>query len=288
VEHFRPRRGLRAARRDARFASFGGAAFDAEGMLQVARLQEKVALVTGGGTGIGRACAIRFAQEGARVAVAGRRKALLDDAVREIVSAGGEGLAVECDATQSGQATNLVRGVAARFGRLNIVVNNAGATLVADAEKTSDEDWSRVLSVNLTATFLISRAAVPVLRKSGGGSIINMGSVLSLVGMKQRAAYAAAKGGVLQLTRAMALDHAAEGIRINCICPAIVHTDLIDSVAAQQSNPAAYLRMRAEQVPMGRMGTPEDVASLAAFLASDESSWMTGAALPIDGGLSAG
>lgn len=247
----------------------------------------KVALITGGGTGIGRACAMMFAREGARVAVTGRRRGPLDEAVKEIVAAGGEALAVECDVTNRQQVERAIRATAERFGALHCLVNNAGALLVATAEETSDEDWARVMAVNLTGTFLVSRAALPELRRSGGGAIINIASVLGLIAMNQRAAYTASKTGVVGLTRAMALDHAAEGIRVNCICPAIVETELIRHLYMKQPDPAAALRARLATLPLGRLGKPEDVAHMAVFLASEESSWLTGAALPLDGGLTA-
>jgi len=180
-----------------------------------------------------------------------------------------------------------VQSVVARFGRLDVVVNNAGAVLAATAEETSEADWDRLLGVNLKGTFLVSRAVLPELRKAGGGVIINIGSVLGLVGMKQRAAYAAAKGGVTLLTKAMALDHAHEGIRINCICPSLVETELIRELFSVVPDPEAHRRQRIAQIPLGRLGRPEDVAQLALFLASEESSWLTGAALPLDGGLTA-
>lgn len=253
----------------------------------LARLSGKVALITGGGTGIGRACALAFAREGGRVAVAGRRHDLLSALAAEIYNRGGEALAISCDVTSSDQVERAMDGTVARFGRLDIVVNSAGALQPGAAEETSEMHFDRLIAVNLKGTFLVSRAALSRLRKSGGGSIINIGSVLSLVGMPKRVAYAAAKGGVLQLTRAMALDHARENIRVNCICPAIIDTPLIDELAARHPDPQAFRRSRTEQIPMGRMGKPEDVANLAVFLASDESSWLTGAALPLDGGLTA-
>ncbi|MBI3668943.1 MAG: glucose 1-dehydrogenase [Acidobacteria bacterium] len=253
----------------------------------MARLAGKTALITGGGTGIGRTCALLFAREGARVAVAGRRAEPLAALAGEIYNAGGEALAVQCDVTDVGQVERAVRMTVDRFGRLDVVVNSAGALAIGTAEETSEAHWDRMIAVNLKGTFLVSRAALAELRKSGGGSIINIGSVLSLVGMKQRAAYVASKGGVTQLSKAMALDHAHEGIRVNCICPAIVETELVRELFAQQTDPEALRRKRIEQIPLGRMGRPEDVAQMALFLASEESSWLTGAALPLDGGLTA-
>ena len=251
------------------------------------RLQGKVAFITGAGTGIGRACAALFAREGARVAVGGRRREPLDAVAREVTAAGGECVSVPCDVAQRAAVEQAVRATADRFGRLDVVINNAGALFVGTADETSDADWNRLLAVNLTGTFFVSRAALPELRKSGGGSIVNIGSVLGLVGMKQRAAYAASKGGVTMLTKAMALDHARENIRVNCICPAIVETELVADMFRKMPDPEAARRTRTEQIPLGRMGRPEDVAQLALYLASDESRWLTGAALPLDGGLTA-
>ncbi len=253
----------------------------------MARLAGKVVLITGGGTGIGRACALLFAREGARVTLVGRRAEPLAAVAAEINQAGGEAFAVVCDVAKTEDVQHAVRTGVARFGRLNVVVNSAGVLLAATAEETSEADWDHVLAVNLKGTFLVSRAALPELRKAGEGSIVNIGSVLGLVAMKQRAAYSAAKGGITQLTKAMALDHAREGIRVNCICPAIVETDLVRDLFARQPDPAAIRRERVEQIPLGRLGQPEDVAQLALFLASEESSWLTGAALPLDGGLTA-
>ncbi|MFY9583311.1 MAG: SDR family NAD(P)-dependent oxidoreductase [Candidatus Acidiferrales bacterium] len=251
------------------------------------RLAGKTALITGGGTGIGRACAALFAREGAKVAVAGRRAEPLAAVAAELSGAGDQAFAVVCDVTQSAEVERAVQSVVARFGRLDVAVNNAGAVLAATAEETSEADWDRLLGVNLKGTFLVSRAVLPELRKAGGGVIINIGSVLGLVGMKQRAAYAAAKGGVTLLTKAMALDHAHEGIRINCICPSLVETELIRELFSVVPDPEAHRRQRIAQIPLGRLGRPEDVAQLALFLASEESSWLTGAALPLDGGLTA-
>src|SRR5262249_11152885 len=192
-----------------------------------------------------------------------------------------------CDVTQARHTQDAMRAIVGRFGRLDVVVNNAGALIAATAEETSEGDWDRIIDVNVKGTFLVSRAALPELRKTGGGSVINIGSILSLVGMKKRAAYCAAKGGVLLLTRAMAVDHAHERIRFNCICPGLVKTELVRGLFTGTPEDEALLRQRIEQIPLGRVGQPEDVARLAVFLASEESSWITGAALPVDGGFTA-
>lgn len=253
----------------------------------MARLAGKVAFITGAGTGIGRACAELFAREGARVALAGRRREPLESTARDIKEAGGEALAVSCDVTQAAQVEQAIAATVSRFGRLDVLVNNAGALLVADAAETSEEEWDRLMDVNLKGRFLVSREAVKQMRRNGGGAIVNIGSVLGLVAMPKRAAYAASKGGLVLLTKAMALDHAAEGIRVNCVCPSIVDTELVQGLFATQPDPEAARRARAQAIPLGRFGQPVDVAQLAVFLASDESAWITGAAIPVDGGLTA-
>lgn len=251
------------------------------------RLSGKVAFITGGGTGIGRACALLFAGEGAKVTIAARRKDKLEAVARDIEGAGGQALSAECDVTDKKSVERALGATVERFGRLDVVVNNAGVVHVGAADETSDEAWDHTISSNLTGTFYVSRAALPALRRAGGGSIVNVGSYLGLVALKQRAAYCASKGGVTLLTKAMALDHAHEKIRVNCICPAIVETEMSKASIARAADPAAYRNSRESQIPLGRMGQPEDIAQLALFLASDESSWITGTAFPIDGGLTA-
>ena len=252
------------------------------------RLAGKIAFITGAGTGIGRACALAFAREGAGVALAGRRIAPLQAVAEEIRAAGGNAMPLVCDATVRGDVERALSAAELHFDRLNCIVNNAGALLVASAECTSDEEWQRILAANLTSAFLVSRAALGPLRRAGGGSIINLSSSSSgIVSMKQRVAYSSSKAGVIGLTHAMAMDHAAEGIRVNVICPAMVETEMVQDIYATHSDPAAALRARLTTIPMGRFGRAEDVAHLAVYLASDESSWMTGVALPLDGGLTA-
>ena len=249
------------------------------------RLAGKTALITGAGTGIGRAIALAMAREGAQIALAARRREPIESVAAEI---GAESQAIECDVTSRASVEVALAAAVSRFGRVNVVVNNAGAAVVADADKTSDEEWRRILDVNLTGTFYISRAALAEFRRIGGGTIVNIGSVLGLVARKERAAYCAAKGGVTLLTKAMALDHAHENIRVNCICPSIVETPLgAASLAGSGLDLDEARRIRAREIPLGRLGKPEDVAELAVYLASDESAWVTGAAWPIDGGLTA-
>jgi NAD(P)-dependent dehydrogenase (short-subunit alcohol dehydrogenase family) len=253
----------------------------------VQRLSGKVAFITGGGTGIGRACSVLFAREGARVAIGGRRKEPLQAVAREIESVGGKAFAVTCDVTDRKSVELAVGAATKHFGRLDILVNNAGAVVVATAEDTSDEDWDRVLAANLTGTFIVSRAALSHLRAAGGGTIVNIGSILGIVARKQRVAYCAAKAGVTGLTKAMALDHAHEKIRVNCICPSLIETELGLRSIQMAPDPAAEREKRTAGIPLGRLGLPDDVAQMAVYLASDESAWVTGAALPLDGGLTA-
>ena len=251
------------------------------------RLKGESALITGGGSGLGRAIAQAFAREGAKVAVAGRRLDKLEETVSEIERQGGQAFPIMCDVTSADDAKRGVAETKERFGGLNILVNNAGALHVSTIETIPEEEWDRIMNVNVKGLFLMSRAALTELRKAGGGSIVNIGSILGLIGAKERAAYCTSKGGVTMLTKAMALDHAHENIRVNCICPAIVETDLVRGLFDSAPDGEALRRARATLIPLGRMGRPEDVAEMAVFLASRESSWMTGATIPVDGGLSA-
>jgi NAD(P)-dependent dehydrogenase (short-subunit alcohol dehydrogenase family) len=264
-----------------------GSLLDARAVDSVTRLSGKVALITGGGTGIGRAIALAFAREGAGVAVAGRRLEKLKETAGEIEKQGGAAMALECDVTRAKDAERVVRESAKKFGKLNVLVNNAGMLSVATVDAVSEEEWDRVMAVNVKGPFLMSRAALKEFRKAGGGAIVNIGSVLGLVAMKDRAAYCASKGGVTMLTKAMALDHAHDKVRVNCICPAIVETELVKGLFDNCEKGPALRKARLTTIPLGRFGKPVDVAELAVFLASEESSWLTGATIPLDGGLTA-
>ena len=250
------------------------------------RLRGRVAIVTGGGSGIGRAIALAFSEQFAEVVVAGRRPDKLEETAAAIRKAGGEALAIPCDVSKAQDAQRVVDQTETAFGRVDVLVNNAGALSVSTVETIAEDEWDRLMATNLKGPFLMSRAVLPAMRRAGGGSIINIGSVLGLVAMKDRAAYCASKGGVTLLTKAMAIDHAKDNIRVNCICPSIVETDLVQGLFSTEEG-AKVRDARLATLPLGRFGKPQDIAGLAAYLASDESSWMTGTAIPLDGGLTA-
>jgi NAD(P)-dependent dehydrogenase (short-subunit alcohol dehydrogenase family) len=248
------------------------------------RLEGKRAIVTGAGAGIGRAIAIRLSSEGARVALAD-----LDEQAAEGVAGEIEGktLVHQTNVTRAAEVESLVQSVLEEWGGLDVMVNNAGIGVAATAPDTSEEDLDRQMSVNLKGTFYGIKYAVPAMRSSGGGSIINMSSVAALVGVPDRAAYCAAKGAILALTRASAIDHVGEGIRVNCIAPGTVDTPWIGRITAGYDDPEeARARMQARQ-PHGRFVAPEEIAAMAAYLASDESASVIGACMVVDGGMSA-
>lgn len=244
------------------------------------RLQNKVAIVTGGSRGIGKAIAVAFVGEGASVVIAGRHIEKLELAAAEI---GAGCLPVAADVSKAQDVEKLVSAAIGRFKRIDVLVNNAGVLLPGTAEQISEEDFDQTFNINVRGLWLLSRAVLPQMRAAGGGSIINIASVLSTLGARNRVAYAASKGAVLAMTKAMALDHAAEKIRVNCICPGIVETELV----ARFNTDENVRRQRLAMHPVGRFGQPEDVAGLAVFLASDESAWITGTAQTVDGGYSA-
>ncbi len=245
------------------------------------RLKDKIGIVTGAGSGIGRACAIALAKEGARVALVGRRQDHIEKVAREI---GDRAFAISADVSKAGEISRLLEETASRFGGLNVLVNNAGVLHVGTAEQITEEQWDHTFNLNVRSVWLLSRAVLPHMRKSSGGSIINLASVLGIVGARNRAAYAPSKGAMVQLTKCMAIDHGHENIRVNAICPSFVETELTAHLIGQAPDAAAFRRERTAAHPIGRLGRPEDIAGLAVYLASDESSWVTGAVLPVDGG----
>ena len=245
------------------------------------RLKGKMAIVTGAGSGIGRACALALAREGANVALVGRRKKLLEKVAAEI---GSSAVALAADVSQKSEVDRIIEQTVSRFGGLNVLLNNAGALHIGTAEQITEEQWDETFNVNVRAVWLLSRAVLPAMRRTGGGSIINMASVLGINGARNRAAYAASKGAVVLLTKCMAIDHGQEQIRVNAICPSFIETDLTAAVISKAPDPNSVRAERTSVHPLGRLGQPEDVAGLAVYLASDESSWVTGSIFPVDGG----
>ena len=254
------------------------------------RLKDKAALVTGAGSGIGRAAAALFASEGARVACADLSHASAEKTVAEIERIGGRAVALSGDVSVAEDAAGMVDGAVDALGQLDIVVNSAGVTARNALPPGSDPDdvWDRVIEVNLKGTYLVSRCAVAHMRREDGGSIVNLASTMGMVGYPPGLGgalnpYPPSKGGVIQLTRNMAVDLARDGIRVNCLCPGFVETDLTKSL----TDDPPTLEMLESRHPLGRLGRPEEVANAALYLASDEASYVTGAALTVDGGYTA-
>lgn len=250
------------------------------------RLVDKVAILTGGTSGIGKATALLFAKEGAKVAIAARREDEGQQVVREIRDMGGEAIFVKTDVTKADDCASAVSRTVASFGKLDIAFNNAGISHSGQATADTDEAaWDAVIDVNLKGTFLSMKYEIPEILKAGGGSIINMSSTYGLIGSALGAcSYHASKHGVIGITRAAALEYAKQKLRINAVCPAFVATDMISKFLADP-DVAAHL---ASLHPVGRMGTLEETAEAVVFLASDASTFITGTTLSIDGGMAAG
>lgn len=248
------------------------------------RLEGRRAIVTGAGNGIGCEISLRLASEGARVMLADIDMEAASAVANEI---DGETLVQKTDVTSEPEVEALISRVVDEWGGLDVMVNNAGVGIAADAPGTALDDWQFVMDVSLKGTFLGIKHAVPAMRESGGGSIVNMSSIAALVGLKDRAAYCAAKGGVLALTRAAAIDHIEDGIRVNCIAPGTVETPWVDRITAGYDDPVeAKATMQARQ-PHGRFVQPEEIAAMAAYLASEEAGSVIGACMTVDGGMTA-
>lgn len=249
------------------------------------RLRDKVAIITGAKSGIGLATARRFSREGAKVVLAD-----VEDAQQElelITENRSEAVFVRTDVSSEGDVHELFRQSVGRFGRVDVLVNNAGIELARKATDTTEDEWDRLMGVNLKGVFLCSKDAVAEMRRTGGGVIVNVASELGVVGGAEIAAYCASKGGVIQLSRAMAIDHAADHIRINCVCPGPINTPLLDRIIESSSDPAKERQITVAKTLMNRLGEPEEIANVILFLASEESSFMTGSVVVADGGLTA-
>jgi len=251
-------------------------------------LQGKIALITGGSSGIGRATALLFAREGAAVCVVDLEQAGGQAVIQSISKGGGEGIFERGDVSKARDCELAVKRTVSEFGGVDILVNNAGIIRRASVIDTTEEEWDRVMAVNVKSIFLQSKYAIPHMVRAGGGVIINIASGWGLVGGHKAAAYCASKGAVVLLTKAMALDHGEQNIRVNCICPGDIDTNLIRKEAEQLGEPIERFLKKASQRPLQRIGRPEEVAQAAVYLASDASSFVTGTSLVVDGGGIAG
>ncbi len=248
------------------------------------RLAGKRTIVTGAGNGIGRAIALRLASEGARVVLAD----VNEEDARGVADEIGDGTLVQkADVTQDGDVEALVGRAVSEWGGLDVMVNNAGVGVAGTAVTTTEEEYDRVMDVCVRGTFLGMKHAIPAIKDAGGGSVINMSSVAALVGLVDRAIYSAAKGAIYSMTRASAIDHVGEGVRVNCIAPGTVDTPWVQRITSGYDDPEeARANMRARQ-PHGRLVTPEEIAAMAAYLAADESASVIGACMVVDGGVTA-
>jgi NAD(P)-dependent dehydrogenase (short-subunit alcohol dehydrogenase family) len=252
-----------------------------------ASLASKVALITGAASGIGRAAALLFAREGAAIAIADLNQA--GQAVaQEIIQSGGRATFELTDVTRAIDCQRIVERTLREYGGIHILFNNAGIMRRASVVELREEDWDRVMSVNVKSIYLISRQVIPIMVKAGGGSIINTASGWGLVGGPRAAAYCASKGAVVLLTKAMAIDHGPQNIRVNCICPGDTDTAMLRNEAQQLGQREDAFFAQSVRRPLGRIGKPEEIAQAALYLASDASSFVTGTALVVDGGGLAG
>jgi len=249
------------------------------------KLKEKVALITGGNSGIGKATAILFAKEGAKVCITGRNEKRCEEVVKEITDGGGQAIYIIADVQFPDECQSTVEKTMKAFERLDILFNNAGVYFPNTAVDCSEEEWDLTIDINLKGTYLMSKFVLPHMIAQKSGIIINNGSGWGIVGGNEAVSYCASKGGVVLMTKAMAIDHARQGIRVNCVCPGDVETPMLDDDARKRGMSwEEYQAQAVAQRPMGRIGLPEEIAKAALFLASDDSSFMTGATLVVDGG----
>jgi meso-butanediol dehydrogenase/(S,S)-butanediol dehydrogenase/diacetyl reductase len=251
------------------------------------RLKDKVCIITGGGSGIGRASALLFARDGARLAVADKRLQAAEAVASECTGEGAQALPVEVDVARAIDVQRMVAATVAAFGRLDVLVNNAGYGIAGSVVETDEQAWDDLMAVNVRGVFLCCKYAIPVMKANGGGAIVNTASVVAAVGIRDRAAYCASKGAVAALTRAVAIDHVGDGIRCNAVAPGTVDTPYFDRILKTSADPAAVRKKLETRQLLGRLGTPEEIAAAILFLAGDESRFATGSILTIDGGMSA-
>jgi NAD(P)-dependent dehydrogenase (short-subunit alcohol dehydrogenase family) len=253
----------------------------------VRRFRGMTGFVTGGAGGIGRAICLLLAREGARVAVVDKAAEQGRETLALVEREGGTGLFAQADLCDPASVSAAVELVARSIGSVDALFNNAGVELSKTVHETTEGEWDRVLDANLKTMFLVSHEIIPSMMKRGNGSIVNTASISGLLGWPASAAYCASKGGVIQLTRQMAVDYAPYGIRVNCICPGTTLTPMIERLFLSEADPEASRKAIAAMHPLGRFAQPEEIAQAALFLASGEASFITGAALPVDGGYTA-
>jgi meso-butanediol dehydrogenase/(S,S)-butanediol dehydrogenase/diacetyl reductase len=253
-------------------------------------LKGQVAIVTGAGRGIGRAIALELGRQGADVVIAEMDQTGAKRTAEEVAALGRRSLAVPTDVTSRADLRAMVDRAKAEFGRIDILVNNAGIYRAAATLDVTEDHWDAIMNINAKAVFFASQAVLPTMIAQKGGSIVSLASMAGKIGSKTNLPYNASKAAVVSMTKSLALAHAAEGIRVNCVCPGFVETDMWSVVSRDQGRllgmtPEEFTRQRAAQVPLGRMEKPEDVAHVVAFLAGPRSGYMTGQALSVDGGL---
>jgi len=252
------------------------------------RLEGKVALITGGTSGIGSATAVRFAGEGAAVAITGRNSERGEQVVNEIVANGGEAVFIRSDVRSAEDCRQAVDQTLEHFGKIDVLFNNAGVFHPKSVPDCTEEEWDETIDSSLKGAFLMSKYVLPSMIEHGSGSIIHTSSGWGILGGDKAAAYCAAKGGLIIMAKAMAIDHGPDGIRVNCVCPGDVLTPMLPDDAEKRGMAWEDYAVGAEDRPLGRIGTPEDIANAVLYLASDESSFVTGEALVVDGGGVAG
>ena len=250
------------------------------------RLTGKVAVITGAGSGIGRAAALLFAREGARVVAVDRDEESASQVTEDVRATGGHAISFRADVASQKDAQAVIDKTMAEYGKVNVLFNNAAVASYTSLLDTDETEIDRVFGTNVKSVFFLSQAAIPHMKGQGSGSIINSSSITGIVGAPGMAAYASSKGAIITLTRTMALEHAEDGIRVNCICPASVDTEMLRQAFERAPDPAVARAQNIKRHPLGRLATPEDVAYFALFLASDESSFVTGGTHVIDGGAS--
>ncbi|HKM85134.1 MAG TPA: SDR family oxidoreductase [Terriglobales bacterium] len=252
------------------------------------QLAGKVALITGGASGIGRATALLFAREGAAIVLADLNADAGHRVAAQITQSGGRAFFEQMDVTQAADCKRLVERAIREFGRIDILFNNAGVIRRATVLELSEDDWDRVMTVNVKSIYLLSREVIPHMQKAGGGTIVNTASGWGLAGGAKAAVYCASKGAVVLLTKAMAIDHGPQNIRVNCICPGDTDTGMLREEAQQLGEDHSRFLAESAKRPLGRVGTPEEIAQAVLYLASGASSFVTGTALVVDGGGLAG